>query len=116
MGTNYYLHEKACPACKRLEHPIHIGKSSAGWVFALRIRQAEWENELPASWAEWKAKIEDPASVVVNEYGDSVTAEDMVRCITERSHSRGLNRRSVDGRHCVGHGEGTWDLCVGEFS
>jgi hypothetical protein len=28
----------------------------------------------------------------------------------------GLLRHRVDGVHCVGHGSGTWDLIVGEFS
>jgi len=29
---------------------------------------------------------------------------------------RGLSRHKIDGRHCIGHGEGTWDLIAGEFS
>lgn len=33
MGTNYYLHKKQCPTCKR-QDIVHIGKSSAGWPFA----------------------------------------------------------------------------------
>jgi hypothetical protein len=28
----------------------------------------------------------------------------------------GLLRHRIDGYHCVGHGAGTWDLCIGEFS
>lgn len=28
----------------------------------------------------------------------------------------GLLRHRVDGVHCVGHGEGTWDYIAGEFS
>lgn len=28
----------------------------------------------------------------------------------------GLLRHQVDGVHCIGNGEGTWDLIVGEFS
>jgi hypothetical protein len=28
----------------------------------------------------------------------------------------GLFRRRVDNERCIGHGYGTWDYCVGEFS
>lgn len=28
----------------------------------------------------------------------------------------GLYRHKIDGRHCVGHGDGTWDLISGTFS
>jgi hypothetical protein len=38
----------------------------------------------------------------------------------DRNHAiRGPNnllRHRNDGRLCIGHGEGTWDLCTGEFS
>ena len=42
MGTNYYLHEpptNKCEHCGRQDEkePLHIGKSSVGWVFALHI-------------------------------------------------------------------------------
>lgn len=26
-----------------------------------------------------------------------------------------LLRRRIDSRHCIGYGDGTWDLCIGEF-
>ena len=28
----------------------------------------------------------------------------------------GLVRSKIDGHHCIGHGAGTWDLEVGDFS
>jgi len=28
----------------------------------------------------------------------------------------GLARHKVNDGHCIGHGEGTWDLIIGEFS
>jgi hypothetical protein len=27
----------------------------------------------------------------------------------------GLLRRQINGWHCIGHGPGTWDLCIGNF-
>lgn len=29
---------------------------------------------------------------------------------------QGLLRRQIDGVHCIGHGDGTWDYCIGEFN
>lgn len=50
-------------------------------------------------------------------YGDSYQSEEIFHA---RNHSErgpsGLLRRRIDGVHCVGHGSGTWDLCVGNFS
>lgn len=38
MGTNYYLHSQdPCEHCGRSYPELHIGKSSAGWVFALHV-------------------------------------------------------------------------------
>ena len=28
----------------------------------------------------------------------------------------GLVRAKINGVHCIGHGEGTWDYITGEFS
>ena len=33
---------------------------------------------------------------------------------SERGPS-GLLRRQIDGEYCIGHGSGTWDLCIGDF-
>jgi len=37
------------------------------------------------------------------------------RSYSERGPN-GLLRHRIDGEHCAGHGDGTWDLIVGEFS
>ena len=120
MGTNYYLRGKGCPVCKHGE-TTHIGKSSAGWVFSLRVYpDDEWDekpNGLPKSLTDWVNIFNSPAYVVVDEYGKTVTSEAMIATITERSHPRGeLRRHPVDGDHCVAQGDGTYDLIAGEFS
>ena len=81
-----------------------------------------------------------PGGVIKNEYGDTKTVAEVLEVITERSwpsngkvphgyaswnefHDQnhavpgpnGLCRHRI-GPHCVGHGEGTWDLVPGEFS
>ena len=76
----------------------------------------------------------------MNEYQETMLIRDMEKIITERSwndsrnwsgyrdesdfhfrnHSlrgpNGLLRHVADGRLCIAHGEGTWDIMRGEFS
>lgn len=142
MGTNYYLYQKpACPHCGHQVEPLHIGKSSAGWCFALHVIPGVANNLLA-----WDTLMSAPGAQIRDEYGDPVTHAQMLRVITQRArpdfdwtggwwltagyateayfHERnssrrgpnGLLRARIDGRHCVGHGDGTWDYIAGEFS
>lgn len=127
MGTNYYLETKCCPACKRPEERLHIGKSSAGWCFSLHV------TDTVKSLDDWRVLLAKPDAVIVDEYGETHSADDMLERITGRfGHAKSwaafdyaanhaepgpnnLARHKIDGRHCVGHGKGTWDLITGEF-
>ena len=141
MGTNYYLHEAPpCPTCGRQDEPLHIGKSSAGWCFSLHIIPAESIFDL----SDWITRWSKRGCVILNEYDDTISTEEMLKVITRRSspnrdweaaplalgypdwatfHSRnhsqpgpnGLLRHQL-GRWCASHGEGTWDCLPGEFS
>lgn len=134
MGTNYYF-TKAEPEAKAL----HIGKSSSGWCFSLRVHRDAGINTLE----DWKSVW--ATGSIKDEYGEPVTAAEMLSKITERSwkgpdepmdpemrsafgswlifhHSntgevgpRGLTRHKLGGM-VVGHGEGTWDYLEGDFS
>lgn len=136
MGTNYYVQTgPLCPHCGRGPVELHLGKSSSGWVFGLHVYPDMGINTL-ADWIEyWRDKH------IMDECGASISPEDMIRFITERSfgdrthapygysswdefHSRNysedgpnnLVRHRVDGTHCIAHGEGTYDYIVGAFS
>jgi hypothetical protein len=139
MGTNYYLHFDPCEKCARSDEPLHIGKSSAGWCFSLHVIPELGINTLD-DWRAWWRKWS-----IYDEYGDRVPIERMEAVVTKRgcpndwdkeewspsggytsesdwhdkNHSeRGPNnlaRHRIDS-HCIGHGEGTWDYIVGEFS
>jgi len=138
MGTNYYWQSKACDKCGHSSERIHIGKSSAGWCFGLHVT-----DEL-TTLGQWEAKW-NSGGYIYNEYDKQVSVSDMMKAITERSgligfddrdwpmmgyydeadfhnrnHSeRGPNnllRHRIDGGHCVGHGDGTWDYIASEFS
>jgi hypothetical protein len=136
MGTNYYLVTDACPTCGHGKRQ-HIGKSSGGWCFSLATHPDDGINDLP----DWLARFAD--GEIRNEYGETVSTDEMIGIITRRKwparswdgpwqphyvdeaefHQRNHSLRGPDGlarhqlgRHCVKHGEGTWDCMVGVFS
>ena len=129
MGTNYYwLQEPPCAHCGRSDEGKHIGKSSAGWCFSLHVYPEDGINDFD-DWRERWGEGE-----IYNEYGEHVSVLEMERTISERTwphrtsasfdfvsnHAvpgpNGLVRHRISNGHCIGHGRGTWDLIVGEFS
>lgn len=138
MGTNYYVEEQPpCPHCGRPYDTLHIGKSSAGWCFSLHVDTELGLTDLPAWETYWQGKQ------IRNEYGKPISPQEMRQIITARQghgfpdgwaqrsgyaseeqfHAQNGSSRGPNGllrhqlsRHCVGHGDGTWDLIEGEFS
>jgi hypothetical protein len=83
MGTNYYWHPKPpCAACGREFDPKHIGKSPAGWTFALHV-----DDEVK-SLDDWRELWAIDGSIIKDEYGDTVSIEDMLKVILDRSWGR----------------------------
>lgn len=128
MGTNYYLiKHRPCAHCKRgYEEGLHIGKSSMGWNFALRVYPLRdghsdyhlKDHDIPA---EAITRLEDWIPLfkqygVVDEYKDEITPAEMLEIITDRRKRGSLQRHNVDGTHCIAHGPGTYDFMIGEFS
>lgn len=124
MSTNYYT-SKRCAHCNHDER-LHIGKSAGGWCFSL----ATHPEQGIASLDDWRRKFVDPDIIIENEYGSVQTPAEMLDIITKRSSSgehrsgvpgqcepgpNGLRRCTIDGRHCIGHGDGTWDIMAGDF-
>jgi hypothetical protein len=128
MGMNYYLKHPACGHCGRSGSALHIGKSSAGWCFALHV------DDERKSLDDWQKAWSQPGAIIENEYGEAVTPEQMLAKITDRSWPDDRDRtdrflcenhaapgpnnllRHQLGPYCVGHGDGTYDLIPGEFS
>ena len=134
MGTNYYLHEPGCPTCGHEPNPpLHIGKSSAGWCFSLHVINDPERPSSIMSLEQWQKEWAKPGLSIRDEYEQTISPEEMLGIITERAREnpptdsfdyygnnaqRGPNnliRHAID-RHCIGWGEGTWDLITGEFS
>ncbi len=116
MGMNYYWYrEPVCEYCGRDDKPLHIGKSSWGWCFSLHIIPDEGINTLD----DWREKWQQEGTYILDEAGTPITVKKMEQCITERKQGQWTRyaplRHELDYRHCVGHGEGTWDYITGEF-
>lgn len=117
MGTNFYWTSNPCATCGHSQESLHIGKSSAGWAFAVRVHPDLQINSLD----DWKAKLAT-GGTIKDEYDNIVSVDDMLDRITKRSHHKGLlfgceeepslNRH---GRRCW-KGEGTYEYCDYEFS
>ena len=119
----------------------YIGKSSCGWAFTLHVSQNK--NEFPiVGMLTLSTYIHDPDYFIKNEYGSIISPEEMFTIIKYRKgsisfnllppigyknwnnfysqnncikDSHGLLRCNI-GKFCIGHGSGTWDCCVGDFS
>ena len=130
MGINYYLEVDSCNACGRSRERLHIGKSSAGWCFSLHVIPERGINSLN----DWEMLWADHDTKIVDEYGAIKTVDEMKDTILNRGDPIHPTERLVDvtldndalpgpngllrhkiGSHCVGHGDGTYDLIPGEF-
>ena len=115
MGTNYYWYSDPCPTCQHSQEELHIGKSSSGWAFNLRIHPDKGINSL----ADWQEKWN--SGHIKNEYDETVSPDDMMHCIASRSQEGGLLYASDEpelnryGRRCW-RAKGTYCYCDYEFS
>lgn len=131
MGTNYYLRTPACPSCGHSEHELHVGKSSDGWLFGLRIYPTD-DGRLAAFGVTEIRELDDWRPLfekfpIYDEYGRRVEAVELLAIITERTHPRGLLSHLTTGPEHMGPyghldadkrfpGKGTYDLLDYEFS
>ena len=138
MSVNFYI------KLKGRTKPLHIGKSSWGWAFALHYIPGICEN-----LEQWKDYINNSENVIYNEYQHRISADELLNTITKRgfkndkddefktvrkyisreeiylfekdNHSKydyesGLWRHT-DRQYAVANPEGeTYDLIEGDFS
>ena len=127
MGANYYLKKNHCSACDRSDS-IHIGLSCGGWCFKLHVHPELGINTLD----DWKREFDK--GIIFDENDRQVSNGDMLSEITERESDMAVTwaesvmrrnnavhgpsnllREKIDGQHCIGHGDGTWDYLIGDF-
>ena len=132
MSTNYYFHKNICSKCNKPDEIIHIGLSSGGWCFNLHV----YPEKSIYALSDWERIWEDSKNCkIVDEHGNTKTIDEMLIIIVDRHGPAAMDwekvlnnnpnvvkgpnnlcRTKIDGVHTVGHGNGTWDLCIGEFS
>lgn len=124
MGTNYYHINDVTGERK------HIGKSSVGWVFLIRV----YEDEDIHTLDDWQQRWHQPNTHIENEYGERRTPDQMLHWITGRAFPHAptpqslaenmadagpnnLMRPRMGARSgCVGHGRGTWSYINTDFT
>lgn len=123
MSTNYYLHKPSTTQCEHCGHDpeseaniTHIGKSSFGWCFMLHIHPQVGVNNL----GDWEKLWVLPGATIKDEYGETISIQDMMSTITTRSPGNwspeGVQpKRCKLDEYCVAHGDGSWDHMVGDF-
>ena len=129
MGTNYYLHRDVCESCGRPKSdPLHIGKSSAGWTFGLHVVPDDGISSL----GDWLRVFLEARTLIRDEYGKTIAPVEMLEIILCRWRDKPLTdfdwesnyavpgpnnliRHKLDDRYCSGHGDGPYDLILGEF-
>lgn len=79
MGTNYYLCKKADGDFNR-ETSLRIGRSSAGWAFALFV----YPDKSILNLSHWVKLFNNPAYLIYNEEGELLSVRQMIDNITHR--------------------------------
>lgn len=119
MGTNYYLiygkeENVNTVAILRPVDELHIGKSSAGWAFALRVYPEKDINGLD----DWMKLFCRTDAKIYDEYERAVPEEEMLSIITNRQiHWKKplLHHESHGESRCVSPPGADYDLMFYEF-
>lgn len=130
MGVNYYEASTATPDGRCL----HIGKSSGGWCFALHVYPVtgirtlqDWIHRLRASGLEYPVVDCEDHKLTLAEFSHIVVSRAWDACPDDLPQDfylktgqcvagpNNLIRAAIDGVHCIGHGEGTWDYIATDF-
>lgn len=118
MSTNYYIRENSALG-EKFDQLIHIGLSSYGWNFQLHVMPEKNINNLE-DWKKLFDIVEKNDNLsIVDEYGRKISNTKMIDVITKRQDytvSGSILKRSEISEYCIGHGEGTYDYIIGDFS
>lgn len=101
MGMNYYCVKKT-PSCRE---PIHIGKSSFGWLFLFNDNEYWHTYPQVKTWLQENVVAEDGEYVIIDEEDKIITYEELINKIDEKQKDpRNLsnpdnfsNAKNIDG-------------------
>lgn len=115
MGTNYYV----VPNRPSIEEPIHIGKSSMGWMFLFHDVNEPY-GDVPIVWhsygevKDWlhRNTVDLNNYVIINEYDEIIPFDDFIELVARKqeqskdnpdnfAHCRNVNGyRFEEGEFC----------------
>lgn len=109
MGTNYY----AVRNRPTVQNPVHIGKSSAGWLFNFKTQNDTWSNpfvvwntyEQVKAWL-YKHTVLDKDFVIMDEYDEIVSFEDFFNLVDKKQadeHNRNNRDNFTYARNVNGY-------------
>lgn len=87
MGTNYYV----VPNRPSVTEPIHIGKSSMGWMFLFHeVNEPYWD--VPVVWhsyeevVNWLQKyiVDSCDYVIIDEYDEIIPPSDFIKMVEQK--------------------------------
>lgn len=97
MGTNYYAVKNRPTTAE----PIHIGKSSIGWLFLFHTQNDKW-NDPPVVWntfdqvKEWlyENTVKNNTYVIINEYDEVIEYDEFIELVeSKQSDEHCLNNK-----------------------
>ena len=117
MGTNYYA-VRTKPTTAR---PIHIGKSSMGWLFLFEVQNQTWADP-PVIWntyeqvKNWlhKYTVEHTDYVIIDEYDEVISYDDFIDLVETKQKDE-FCLRNVDNFHYAQNVNG-YRFTEGDFS
>ena len=87
MGTNYYLVKNGPTS----QEPIHIGKSSIGWLFHFQSQNRTWDSP-PVVWNTYnqvkdtlkRLTVDSDEFVIIDEYDEVISFDDFCELVDRK--------------------------------
>ena len=90
MGTNYFLVKNGAS----IREPVHIGKSSAGWLFSFETQNDPWWGDPKIEWHTYnqvkdtlkRLTVDSDEYVIMNEYDDIVPYDEFIKMVDDKQN------------------------------
>lgn len=97
MGTNYYA-VKNVPTTFECEWRIHIGKSSAGWLFL--FQDCEYFHTYPQVVRWLDDNVRSGNYVLMNEYDEVVSVDDFIELVQKNQNDLHCRNNPNNFEYC----------------
>ena len=97
MGTNYYA-VKNVPTTFECEWRIHIGKSSAGWLFL--FQDCEYFHTYPQVVKWLDDNVRSGNYVLMNEYDEVISVDDFIELVQKKQNDLHCRNNPDNFEYC----------------